>query len=117
MRAWGWLLCDSVGVVNAAEGTEVAAAIEFALCERAEREGLWDMKLRDVDLSVMAEEATEALPTWQAIGLAVCKRMLYGWHPSVTHRQWFRTTTTEGEVREVMSDEEAAFIDEAYSHA
>lgn len=49
--------------------------------------------------------------------LAVCKRMLYGWRPSVTHRWWFRETPADAAVREDMTDEEAAFIDEAYRHA
>lgn len=50
------------------------------------------------------------------VSLSVVQRMLYGWRPSVTHRQWFRSTPTLGEVREVMHDDEAAFIDQAYAH-
>lgn len=31
------------------------------MCERAEREGLWDMPLREIDLETMADELIDAL--------------------------------------------------------
>lgn len=46
---------------------------------------------------------------------AVIRRMLYGWRPSVTHRQWFRTSHVGGEVRQPMTDAEAEAIDAVYA--
>lgn len=51
-----------------------------------------------------------------AVGLGVAQRMIDGWLPSVNHRWWFRNVRGE-EIRERMSDEQAAYIDRAHSHA
>lgn len=36
------------------------------------------------------------------------------WHPSLSHREWFRSTFVDGDVREPMREDEAAVLQAVY---